>query len=323
MQFINTLKENDKVKSVYLIKDKSLGVAKTGNQYCNLTLQDKTGSISGKLWDYDNLSDEEKNIPAGEFVYISGYIKVYNQQNQLTIDSIRIADANEYNPTDFFKLSKKDVSKMEKELDDMIKSIKNNNYKKILEKIFIEDTDFRDKFIKHQGGKSVHHSFVSGLLEHSLSVANLCKKAVSNYDDLNEDLTITAALLHDIGKVYEISNFPKNDYTDEGQLLGHIMVGYNIVSKKMEEIPSISEKEKIELLHLILTHHGQLEFGSPKLPSLMEAIVLSMCDNMDAKLEIMREGIENAKSNNNYIEGQFVGYNKFLETNYRATSTNE
>ena len=320
MQYINSLKENDKVKSVYLIKEKSIGMAKTGNQFCSLVLQDKTGVINAKIWDYDNMPDEVKAIKPSEFVLVNGYIKVYGNQNQMTIDAIRLAKVAEYNQNDYFKLSKYDKDVMAKEFDDIIAYIKNVHYKKLLEMVFIEDKDFRDRFMKHQGGKSVHHSFVHGLLEHSLSVAKLVKKVVDNYTDLNKDLTITGALLHDIGKVYETSDYPKNDYTDEGQLIGHIIMGYNIVSNKLDTIKGVTDKEKNELLHLILSHHGQLEFGSPKLPSLMEALVLAFCDNLDAKLEIMREGIENAKAGNNYEECQFIGFNKFLETNYRETS---
>jgi len=320
MQYINSLKENDKVKSVYLVKEKSIGMAKTGNQFCSLILQDKTGVMNAKIWDYDNASDEIKAIGPSEFVLVNGYIKVFNNQNQMTIDAIRIAKEAEYNQNDYFKISKYDPAKMMKEFDDIIASIKNPHYKKVLEMIFIDDKEFRDRFIKHQGGKSVHHSFVHGLLEHSLSVAKLVQKVVDNYDDLNKDLTVSGALLHDIGKVYETSDYPKNDYTDEGQLIGHIIKGYNIVSNKMDTIKGMPEIEKTELLHLILSHHGQLEFGSPKLPSLMEAQVLAFCDNLDAKVQIMREGIENAKSGNNYEDCQFIGYNKFLETNYRETS---
>lgn len=320
MQYINSLKENDKVKSVYLVKEKSIGMAKTGNQFCSLILQDKTGVMNAKIWDYDNASDEIKAIGPSEFVLVNGYIKVFNNQNQMTIDAIRIAKEAEYNQNDYFKISKYDPAKMMKEFDDIIASIKNPHYKKVLEMIFIDDKEFRDRFIKHQGGKSVHHSFVHGLLEHSLSVAKLVQKVVDNYDDLNKDLTVSGALLHDIGKVYETSDYPKNDYTDEGQLIGHIIKGYNIVSNKMDTIKGMPEIEKTELLHLILSHHGQLEFGSPKLPSLMEAQVLAFCDNLDAKVQIMREGIENAKAGNNYEDCQFIGYNKFLETNYRETS---
>ena len=320
MQFINSLKENDKIKCVYLIKEKSIGVAKTGNQFCSLVLQDKTGTLNAKIWDFDNVPDDVKNVHPSQFVLVNGYIKVYNNQNQMTIDAIRVATESEYNQNDYFKISKYDPDKMIKEFDSIISTIKNAHYKKLLEMIFIEDKIFREKFNRHQGGKSVHHSFVHGLLEHSLSVAKLAQKVVTNYEDLNVDLTITAALLHDIGKVYETSDYPKNDYTDEGNLLGHIVMGYNIVSNKIDTIKGVTDEEKTELLHLILSHHGQLEFGSPKLPSIMEALVLSMCDNLDAKLEIMREGIENAKSGNNYEECQFIGYNKFLETNYRETS---
>ena len=320
MQYINSLKENDKVKSVYLVKEKSIGMAKTGNQFCSLILQDKTGVMNAKIWDYDNASDEIKAIGPSEFVLVNGYIKVFNNQNQMTIDAIRVAKEAEFNQNDYFKISKYDPAKMMKEFDDIIASIKNPHYKKVLEMIFIDDKEFRDRFIKHQGGKSVHHSFVHGLLEHSLSVAKLVQKVVDNYDDLNKDLTVSGALLHDIGKVYETSDYPKNDYTDEGQLIGHIIKGYYIVSNKMDTIKGMPEIEKTELLHLILSHHGQLEFGSPKLPSLMEAQVLAFCDNLDAKVQIMREGIENAKSGNNYEDCQFIGYNKFLETNYRETS---
>lgn len=323
MQYINTLKENDKVKSVYLIKEKSIGVTKTGNQFCSLVLQDKTASINAKIWDYDNMPDEVKQIVPSQFVLVNGYVKVYNLQNQLNIDSIRLATDSEYNQNDYFKLSKRDIKDMENELDSFISCVNNNGYKTLLKSLLIDDKELRQKFITHQGGKSVHHSFIHGLLEHSLSVTKLAKNTAEQYDDLNIDLIVTAALLHDIGKIYETSDYPKNDYTDEGQLIGHIIMGYNLISNKLDSIEGVTVFEKNELLHLILSHHGQLEFGSPKLPSLMEAVVLAMCDNLDARLEIMREGIENMKNSTSYEENQYVGYSKFLETNYRATSTNK
>lgn len=317
MQFVNELKDGDIIKSVYHVKTKSQATAKTGKEYFNVQLQDKTGVIDAKVW--DTVSPAIEDFKATDFIYIEGEVISYNNQLQVKVQRIRVADNSEFNSADYFATSRYKKEDMAKELDEFINEVKNKNYNKLLNAFFVEDKKFRESFLSHQGAKSIHHSFVSGLVEHTLSTTRLAKKITENYDDINVDLVITASLLHDIAKMPEIAPYPTNDYTDEGLLIGHIVLGYDMVKEKIEKLGGFSEVEKTELLHCILSHHGTTEFGSPKLPMLMEAYVVSQADNTDAKLEIMRENIAQAKITNKMDSNGFVGNNKFVGTNFRES----
>lgn len=316
MQFINKLKDGDELNSVYHVKTKSQATAKTGKEYFNVCLSDKTGTIEAKIWDVNAPGIEE--FKAGDFVAVEGDVISYNNQLQVKVSRLRIADKDEFNNEDYFATSKYDKADMAKELDSLIANVKNKNYSKLLKSFFIDDKKFREKFLSHQGAKTVHHSFVSGLVEHTISTTKLAIAIANNYDDINLDLVITTSLLHDIAKIDEIAPYPINEYTDEGMLVGHIVLGYEIISKKIDELGGFSEVEKYELLHCILSHHGTPEFGSPKQPMLMEAYIVSQADNTDAKLELMRENIANAKITNKMDSNGFIT-NKFLGTNFRET----
>lgn len=316
MQYINKLKDGDELNSVYHVKTKSQATAKSGKDYFNVCLSDKTGTIDAKIWDVNAPGIEE--FKAGDFAFVEGTVILYNNQVQVKVSRLRIADKDEFNSEDYFATSKYDKNEMGKMLDGFISEVKNSNYSKLLKSFFIEDSAFREKFLKHQGAKTVHHSFVSGLVEHTIYTTKVAISIAKNYDDINMDLVITAALLHDIAKINEIAPYPENEYTDDGLLLGHIVLGYGMVAKRIDELGGFSDIEKNELLHCILSHHGTIEFGSPKLPMLMEAYIVSQADNTDAKLEIMRESIANAKITNKMDPNGFI-VNKFLGTNFRES----
>ena len=201
------------------------------------------------------------------------------------------------------------------ELKALISSVKNEYLKKLLNSFFA-DEEFAKIFKNHSAAKTMHHGFVGGLLEHTLSVAKNCEFFAGRYEILNRDLLITAALLHDIGKVDELSAFPANNYTDDGQLLGHIVIGTVMIKEHIRMIDSFPAKLESELTHCILAHHGELEFGSPKKPALVEAIALSMADNLDAKMEMFTEAFSNVAAN----DFEWQGYNRGLESNVRRTS---
>ena len=218
---------------------------------------------------------------------------------------------NDFGGTLFEYIGKKQAVELMKYVD----SVKSTYMKQLLYSFFKDET-FAKKFKCVSAAKTVHHGFAGGLLEHSLSVTRLCDKMSSNYDFLNRDLLITCAMLHDVGKVKELSEFPKNDYTDEGNFLGHIVIGYEMVMEKVKQIDGFPDMLAMQIGHCILSHHGELEYGSPKKPSIAEAVALSMADNMDAKLETLREALE-AKDTNDWL-----GYNRWLDSNIRRT-TNE
>ena len=209
----------------------------------------------------------------------------------------------------------RDIEEMYQELLALIGSVKHPYLKRLLESFFVDDADFIKRFRFHSAAKSVHHGFVGGLLEHTLSVAKNCDYFSKAYPMLKRDLLLAAAMFHDIGKMEELSVFPENDYTDAGQLLGHIVIGIEQIGARMREIPGFPKGLGNELKHCILAHHGELEYGSPKKPAIAEALALSFADNLDAKMETFREIFINVPENN--LEWQ--GYNRLFETNVRRS----
>ena len=314
MKYINTLKEGDRGTETYLCKKKTLGVSKTGKAFESLTLCDKTGTIDAKIWDVDSegISDYDEL----DFITVTGDITSWNGALQFNIKRLRKANPGEFEISDYIPSSKKDIGEMWSALIKLINSVKSPYMKALLNKYFVEDKEFIETFKGHSAAKSVHHGFTGGLLEHTLSVATNCDYFSNQYPFLDRDLLITAAIFHDIGKVRELSEFPRNDYTDEGQLLGHIFVGANMVDRAIDDIPNFPEVKRKELIHCILSHHGALEYGSPKLPSLIEAVALSYADNIDAKIEVFKEATENPAMD---VDG-WLGFNKFLGSNIRKTT---
>ena len=292
MRYIEGFREGMHVADVYLCKSKQIALTKAGKEYGNLVLQDKTGTIDSKIWDLG--SPGVGNFEAMDYVYVDADVTVFQNVNQLNVKRIRKADEGEYVPGDYLPVSSKDIGKMYEELVGFIRSVKNPYLNKLASSYFIEDRVFAKDFQFHSAAKSVHHGFVGGLLEHTLSVVKLCDYYAGYYPGINRDLLLTAAMFHDIGKTKELSVFPENDYTDDGQLLGHIIIGTEMVGERIRTIPGFPEKLATELKHCILAHHGELEYGSPKKPALLEALALNFADNTDAKMETMLEILHGA-----------------------------
>ncbi len=313
MKYINTLHEGTHISEVYLCRSKQMALTKAGKEYGNLILQDKTGTIDAKIWDLGNPGIGD--FDALDYVRVDADVTLFQNSNQLNVRRIRRADVGEYSPDDYLPVSGKDIPAMFSELLAIKDSVKNRYLKALLDSFFIDDDDFIKCFCSHSAAKSVHHGFVGGLLEHTLSVTKLCDYLASAYPAINRDLLLTAAMLHDVGKTKELSEFPENDYTDDGQLLGHIVIGAQMVDDHIKEIPGFPDRLAAELTHCILAHHGELEFGSPKKPALIEAVALSHADNIDAKLETMTEALNAAGENKGWL-----GYNRLLDSNIRKTS---
>ena len=312
MRYISELHEGDMVSEVFLCKTKTSGTSKFGKTYYSLSLQDKTGMIDGKVWELNNAIG---HFEAMDYIMVKGKVTNFQGNNQLNIEMIRKKDEGEYEISDYMPSTKKDIDKMFDELLTMIQRIQNPYLKELAMKVFVEDKEFVKKFKIHSAAKSVHHGYIGGLLEHSVSVAKLCEQYAVLYPQLNRDLLVTTALFHDIGKAEELSAFPENDYTDEGQLVGHIVMGTIKLSKLMDEIPGFPVKLANEVKHCILSHHGELEFGSPKKPALAEALALSQADNLDAKMETFAEVIEKKQ------EGQeWSGFQRLFDTKIRESS---
>lgn len=311
MVFIEDFNEGDMISGVYLCKNKQVGTTKSGKTYYNLELVDKTGTIAGKVWE---LSNAIGHFESKNFIKIDGQVTSFNNELQLNIKKIRIADEGEYAESDYMPCTGKDIDDMYSQLLALINSLDKDYYKTLLRKFFVDDTTFVKDFKAHSAAKSIHHAYIGGLLEHSLAVAKLCDYYTTYYSVLNRDLLITAALLHDVGKVYELSKFPENDYTDAGQLLGHIVMGTMMIRDKIKTIDGFPARAANELEHCILAHHGELEFGSPKKPALIEAVALSFADNTDAKLQTFIQELDASK------ESGWLGFNRALQSNIRKTS---
>ena len=312
MKYIKDLKEGDRVFDIYLCKHKQAAVTKNGKPYENVILQDKTGTIDAKVW-------EPNNPGIGEYDDLD-YIEVYGEVNsfqgalQISVKRIRVCHEEEYNPADYLPVSSKNIDTMYQELLGLIKSIENPYLKQLLESFFVKDEAFTKAFRNSSAAKCVHHGFVGGLLEHTLSVAKLCDYYCSAYPVLKRDLLLTAAMCHDIGKTKEISPFPENDYTDDGQLLGHIVMGSQMVAEHAAKIEGFPHGILSQVQHCILAHHGKYEYGSPKIPALIEALALNYADDTDAKIQTFKELLDNNSENTGWL-----GYNRLFESNVRST----
>ena len=296
MRYINEFREGDNVSDVYLCKSKNIAKTKAGKTYYSLILQDKTGVIDTKIWELNNGID---NFDQMDYVRIEGTVTSFQGNLQMNVRRLRRAKEGEYVPQDYIPCSGRDTAEMYKELVGYVNHIQNIYLRQLLV-AFFGDKEFAKKFKEHSAAKRVHHGFLGGLLEHTLNVTKLCDYYCTQYPILNRDLLYTAAICHDIGKTRELSDFPDNDYTDEGQLIGHIVIGVEMIDEAIRTIPDFPE----------------LEYGSPKKPALIEALALNFADNTDAKMESFIEAL----AEENRQSGEWRGYNKLFESNIRSTS---
>lgn len=312
MRFIQELRDGSSVKDIYLCKKRVSLVTKNGKAYESLTLQDRTGMIDAKIWDPNSMGIGD--FDELDYVEFTGDVVSFQGHLQLNVRRARKCQEGEYDPADYVPVSDKNIDDMMRAIGRYIDSVQNEHLKRLLQLFFAEDEAFINDFRMSSAAKSVHHGFVGGLAEHTLGVTNLCHFYCRNYPYLKRDLLITVALLHDVGKTRELSKFPRNDYTEAGQFLGHIIIGLQMVDAKIAMIPDFPQLLADEVRHCILAHHGELEYGSPKKPAIVEAMALHFADNTDAKLEIFRETLATGQPGAGWI-----GYQGFLESNIRRT----
>ena len=310
MYSIANWREGDSISEVVLCRSKDVAQTKVGKNYYSLKLQDASGTVDGKIWD---LSSGIDHFEALQYIKVEGEVKRYQNSLQLSIRRLRVAREGEYDPKDYIPVSPYPIEEMYEKLLSTLRSISHPQLRALLEAFFVNDPAFVKAFKAHSAAKSVHHSFSGGLLQHTLRVTELCEDYCKKYPMIKRDLLLAGALCHDIGKTRELSSFPANDYTDEGQLLGHIVIGVQMLSEKMAQIPGFPVNVRNELLHIILAHHGEFEFGSPKKPALLEALALHMADNTDAKIQLMCETLSDENAHG------WLGFQKFLDSNVRRT----
>ena len=312
MKYLKEYKEGDRVLDVYLCKHKQSAVTKNGKSYDNVILQDKTGVMDAKIWDPNSAGIAE--FDALDYIEVYGEITSFNGVLQVNVKRVRKVCEGEYVPSDYLPVSKKDIEEMFTELKSYMSSIQNKFLKKLLHVFFVEDEAFIKAFKYSSAAKAVHHGFVGGLLEHTLSVTKMCDYYASVYPILNRDLLLTAAICHDIGKTKELSAFPENDYTDDGQLIGHIVMGVEMISDGVRTIEGFPPVIASELKHCVIAHHGEMEYGSPKKPALPEAVALHYADATDAKLQTLTEIFKDKEGT------EWLGFNRLFESNLRKSS---
>ena len=312
MRYINTLCDGETIRNIYLCKSKRSAETRNGKPYDNLVLQDKTGTLDGKVWDPNSggIADYDEM----DFIEVYGEVITYNNNLQINIKQIRKAHEEEYVAADYMPTTDKNPESMYAQLLGYIKQIDNEYLRQAVEYYFVKDEAFIKVFKAHSAAKTVHHGFSGGLLEHTLSVVKFCEYMVGAYPILNKDLLYAAAICHDIGKTKELSAFPTNDYTDDGQLLGHIVIGVEMIDDAIRTIPDFPTRLASELKHCIVAHHGELEYGSPKKPALAEAFALNFADCADARMQTLTELFKDKKSND------WLGFNRLFESNIRKTS---
>lgn len=313
MKYIETFKEKETITGIYFCKYKTTALSKAGKEYASIILQDKTGTVDGKIWNLASAGIRE--FDEKDYVYIKAEVTVFNGALQLNISEVRIAEEGTYDECDYLPTSSRDIEEMYGELLGCLKKVENPHLQALNKMFFMDNEAFIKEFKRHSAAKRVHHGFVGGLLEHTLGVVKLCDTIADRYSYLNKDLLVTAAAFHDIGKVYELSSFPDNDYTDAGQLLGHIVMGCELIGNAVKELPGFPKVLERQLKHCIVAHHGEFEYGSPKKPALAEALALHYADDLDAKLETFKEAISTPAGQS----GEWIGFNKMLDSNIRKT----
>ena len=291
MHYISELRDGSSVREIYLCKKR----------------------IDAKIWDPDSMGIGE----FGEMDYaeVSGEVITFQGHLQLNVRRARLCHEGEYDPANYLPVSDRNIDDMFRTILKFVDSIENPYLNRLLKMFFVDDPEFVRDFKQSSAAKSVHHGFIGGLCEHTLGVAQLCHFYCKCYPLLKRDLLVSVALLHDIGKVRELSAFPRNDYTEEGQLIGHIVIGCEMINEKIKEIEDFPPVLAAEVRHCILAHHGEFEFGSPKKPAIIEAAALNFADNTDAKMEIFKEAILGTT-----VGDGWIGYQSFLSTNVRKTT---
>ena len=288
-RFISDLKEGEVVESAYLVREKSFDTTKNGNPYIALELSDRTGMVDCRKWDALKTLFDSFNVD--DFVKVRAKVEFYKNYPQLKIDTIEKISDRSVDVSLYIPVSDKNRNNMFEDFLSEMKSVKNQPLKTLIDRIFL-DKEISEKFRTAPAASDFHHPYIGGLLEHTLACVELAKLIGSKYSDINIDLLLCGTALHDIGKIEELSYRRSFYYTDKGRLIGHIVLGVNIVSSAIDKIPCFPEELKHLLLHIILSHHGEHEWGSPKRPMCFEAIVLHHIDNLDAKINGFRHFVK-------------------------------
>jgi 3'-5' exoribonuclease len=304
--YVNELEPNRLITTSFLVHSKEIRQKKGGELYLSLLLGDRTGDVDAKMW--DNVAEVLDAFDRDDFVKVKGLTQVFHNRPQLTIHKIRRMDDSEIDFADYFPSSRRDPEEMWTELRQIVAGIASPHLKALLDAV-LDDEDIAARYRRAPAAKQIHHAYLGGLLEHVLSLCWLARATAPRYPFVDCDLLLTGVVLHDIGKIYELNYERGFSYSSDGQLLGHINIALRMLAEKLRGLPEFPSPLRSLVEHMVLSHHGHLEFGSPKLPQFPEALLLHYLDDMDSKMECMRALIENDRQ----VEGCFTSFNPALE----------
>jgi len=314
--FIKDIKDRDQLKEVFLVKDKITAMAKNGKPYLTIKLMDKSGDVDAKVW--DNVDEVAGRFEKNDFLEVSAKASVYLGKMQLVISDLRKIPEENVTLADFLPETDRDIKEMEEELAALIGTLTNSWLSKLLNSFFA-DPEVMSLYRVAPAAKGMHHVYLGGLLEHSLAVASLVDAVVPLYKGINRDLLIAGALLHDVGKVREMKFFRAFDYSDEGKLIGHITIGVEMIHERVCQIPDFPPELAMQVKHMILSHHGQYEYGSPKRPKTIEATVLNYLDDLDSKIN----GIKTHIRKEGEMQGNWTAYHRLYDRYFYVDQTEE
>jgi 3'-5' exoribonuclease len=304
--YIKEVEANQVISTFFLVQNKEIRQKKTGEPYLSLSLCDRTGELDAKMW--DNVADVMETFDRDDFVKVKGLIQIFHNRPQLTIHKMRRVADHEIEFADYFPASERPPDEMLAELRGIVAGVNNAHLRGLLTGL-LEDPEIARRYKVAPAAKQIHHAYLGGLIEHVLSLCGMAKLAASHYRGVDLDLLLTGIILHDLGKIFELSYDRGFAYTTEGQLLGHIAIGMRMVSDKLAGMPDFPPRLRTLVEHMILSHHGRLEFGSPKVPQFPEAILLHYLDDLDSKLECMRVAVDRDRQ----VEGHFTAYSPSME----------
>lgn len=317
---LRKLQKDQRFESLLLVCEKETRVAKNGKAYLRLSLADRTGKIEARMW--DNFVEIEKTFSCDDVVHARGRIDVYQDEPQLMLDQILVAAETDYTLADFLPHTKKDVPQLFSQLQQEILAVRNPWLSRLLA-CFVDNPEIAAKLKRAPAAMTMHHAYLGGLLEHIVSLCELAKKVAQHYPEIDSDLLLVGVVLHDIGKIEELSYKRAIGYTTEGQLLGHIVIGLRMVQEQIAAIPEFPRPLAVLVEHLIVSHHGSHEFGSPKLPAVREAVLLNHLDDLDSKMAAMRETLGRAQAEDLWSERNAALRRNLLNSAAYVDGTNQ
>jgi 3'-5' exoribonuclease len=304
--YVKDLAPDQIVTTSFLVCAKEIRQKKTGEPYLSLLLGDRTGEVDAKMW--DNVVEVMDTFERDDFVKVKGLLQIFHNRPQLTVHKIRRLDDSEVDFKDYFPASARDPEEMWRELRQFLDQIANPHLSRLLYAL-LDDEEIARRYRVAPAAKQIHHAYLGGLIEHVLSLCHMARMAAAHYPHIDADLLLTGVILHDIGKIYELSYERGFSYSSEGQLLGHMVIAVRMVGEKLRDIQDFPPRLRALVEHMIVSHHGQLEFGSPKVPIFPEAVLLHYLDDLDSKMECMRHLIETDRQ----VDGCFTSYSSSLE----------